>query len=566
MKRLLFFLLTSGMFPANSQSVSVLEDTSEIKRQYTNIIYDFNQEQPDRIFQHGAEKIKKISKIWFGKRIMFHLKINPFLYDVYIGSRQVLDGGLNDSAGIRAFIAALDTLRKVKSAEVENKTIDKTPAPLPSKDIAASLELAEVGVEIKNLILQNSLKKYTSIETLSDAVDNKSNKELIVFEKYIKEADSISSNYEINYSEYISHRKIYFSLADSFFKKASILRELITSFEHITALLMTDRASDIKIRELIDNYTKYVLYEPIDSLPKKITYWASQYQNDLFESFAELGKAYQDLQDISIKITHTKIRPFRSDSISFTKIQNLYNSLHGNAPKDVAEGLVLMLNNLFLKNSFAHPYHSVLVEKDTLIYSLKIKPSSRFLPLISRAGIKLYNIDSFDYKIPVKGGFKLNASIGMAFMFNSLRPTGYYLNPVHSDTPINNLPDTAHVRILETRRTNRFRPAVSAYMHAYFKLGGFITPALTIGVSTNPTDFSDASYFLGLSGIVGHQSRFIFTVGLAGSKVEYLKGKYDTNKTYIKKDFININDNELSEKSFRAGLFFGVSYNISSNR
>ena len=147
-------------------------------------------------------------------------------------------------------------------------------------------------------------------------------------------------------------------------------------------------------------------------------------------------------------------------------------------------------------------------------------------------------------------------------MQDGLRAKEYYYS-----VPLESLEeDDDAVTIKEKESINDFMPAIAAYTHGYLKLGGWFTPAITIGLSTNPTDFSNASYFLGGSLICGQQSRLIFTFGLAGSNVDVLKARYDVGGDYTKGDFINIQESELTEKAFQSGWFFGVSYNISSNR
>ena len=104
---------------------------------------------------------------------------------------------------------------------------------------------------------------------------------------------------------------------------------------------------------------------------------------------------------------------------------------------------------------------------------------------------------------------------------------------------------------------------VSAYTHAYLKLGGYFNPALTFGVST---DLNNTAYMFGFSAIFGHQSRLIGTLGIAGAKVDFLRGNYSTSKVYNVANLKGVDEAGLTEKVFKTGFFFGLSYNISKSR
>jgi len=564
-KKILFItfyllLLCQVVFPQRKKlSINEIDTAVEIYGMYNSIIYDFNVPQPDRIYQHKLGNRKLITKPWFGKRAMLTVKINPYLYDVFVSSRQVVDGGINDSEALRRFTSALDTLAGNKGIEEVKKGVDRSPLPKPSSDIKIALENSGTSSDLADKI--EKAAKPLNITNITVADSNRSIAALKLFSDEIKKAQDCYMSLIRYGAKYDRERKKFHDALDTFLIKASYQQKLLSDCEHLTAIMLMDNVDDKKIVGLVDNYCNKNI-GTVDTIASKMSYWMQSYQEDMKSVFDELETVYTEMLEYSKLLCSESNTYKKSDSVSFEKIKKIRDQLSSTAPMEVAGGVSMMINNLLTGNSFSHPYHPVLVEKDTLAYTIVTRQSSRFASVINKYGIKLCNIDSFEYKIPTKGLFKLNFSVGMAFMYNSLRPTSYYLNPAIANVT----GDSVEVSIKEGRKTNRFRPAIAALAHAYWKLGGDITPALTIGLSTNPTDFSDASYFLGLSGIMGHQNRFVFTIGISGSKVEYLKSRYDLNKKYYKIDFVNINDSDLSEKTFRAGMFFAASYNISSNR
>jgi hypothetical protein len=557
---LTFVLVCVTAYSQQIKSITDIDTVSEIKRRYTSIIYDFNSPQPDRIYQHTWNKRKLISKPWFGKRAMLTIKVNPYLYDVFVSSRQVVDGGMNDAAALRSFTTALDTLETNRGIEEIKHGINKSPLPAQTSDIKTALVNSGTSTEIANKV--EEITKPLNITTIREAEEKLSTAALKPFSSEIKHAQDCYEQYKRYGPEYDQKRKIFHTILDTFLRKAKIQQELLNDCDQFIATMLMDKANDSGITRLLDDYCHHKSMGEVRSMATAINSKMKTYQNEMSEAFDEMENVYSEMSDVSAHLCSENSTYKKSDSISFEKAKKIRDQLGSSAAIEIARGVSMMINNLLSKNSFSHPYHSVLIEKDTLAFTIVTRPSTRYASLINRYGIKLYNIDSFEYKIPVKGVFKLNFSIGMAFLYNSLRPTTYYLTPAIENAS----GDSAEVSIKEGRKTNRFRPTIAALAHAYFKLGGDITPALTIGLSTNPTDFSDASYFLGLSAIMGHQNRFIFTVGLSGSKVEYLNSKYDLNKQYYKIDFVNVDESALSEKTFRSGMFFAVSYNISANR
>lgn len=545
------------------------------------IVYDFNSRGiPDTIWQVKTKKgtntptYKRVSKIWHSRRATLEVRINPYLYDVIINARQVDDDGLVDTSGAKFFLSALNTLAEnralldetgkiiaQKEESIQPKTSDEVIDTLISK-ANKSKTLIPLN-EVKSL--NNNLAYYNDASEISDAFA-KGELNLVVKDRSAQSLiDAELSRMQEDQKKAEDFKKLESAFHESLLVFDADLNKLQSEYdicEHAFAYCLRD---DISAENIIRDIDAYIQVEKNINLDSFILYLPS----DLYSLKMDINKAYSEVQMAYAKLRSGQFRSqyYNDFSISFDSTQKknadtLYAQFNRIKPDVFAKAFILTIKNFQSGASFRHVSPTRLVSKDTLEYKITTSISSRYKYLIDRYNVSPKNIGEVKYPIAVKGNFKVNFSVGAAFMQDGLRAKEYYFS-----VPLESLEDDdAAVTIKEKESVDDFMPAIAAYTHGYLKLGGWFTPAITIGLSTNPTDFSNASYFLGGSLICGQQSRLIFTFGLAGSNVDVLKARYDVGGDYTKSDFINIQESELTEKAFQSGWFFGVSYNISSNR
>jgi hypothetical protein len=159
--------------------------------------------------------------------------------------------------------------------------------------------------------------------------------------------------------------------------------------------------------------------------------------------------------------------------------------------------------------------------------------------------------------IPFKtyGGFRLNFSTGLAFTFIS-RDIFYYKEKAAGDSFF----------IRKGTEMDAFIPSIAGYMHAYWRANHKVTPTITIGLSTNPTNLETTRFFLGGSLIFGDNRRFILSAGITGGNVNRLEKRFKEDMRYADADFAGLEDEDFMEKKFKIGVFLGVSYNLSAKR
>lgn len=544
------------------------------------IVFDFTTDGiRDTIFQYrtkGKDTLveKTVLKLWYSKPSTFQVRINPYLYDVTVKARQVNDEGIVDSMASRLFLGALTTLSENKKIldTVVKKSQEGTDVPKPKSADSVGAKIAET-INLDNIqksIVVKQVAKLTDAANIAESVDKDSLVRRIKIEAGLSsiQSNNLKAGLEevvtekIIFDTYKMKRQVFIKNLEAFLDSARRLEDEYDICEYSALLCLMDK-QDRQV--ILDSIQSYVRTEGRDSLlhlyMNKLPGYLSYYKRQIDSCYRQVRYSYNELSETARPLKYFNLN-YKFDSLLKDNNDTLYLSYNRIKPEVFVKGVTLMIRNLQNPRSFYHTCPPVLLTKDSLIYNVEIKPSERFKYFIDKYGIKTYSVGKFDYPVPVKGNFKVNFSVGAAFMHKELRPKQYFFS-----TPLENLGndgDTVFIRKKES--SDAFIPAITAFTHGYVKFGGWFTPAISVGLSTNPTDFSNASYFLGLSLICGHQSRLIFTFGRAGSSVSVLKGKYEVDKIYTKKDFLNIQESDLTKKGFQRGWFWGVSYNISSNR
>lgn len=162
-------------------------------------------------------------------------------------------------------------------------------------------------------------------------------------------------------------------------------------------------------------------------------------------------------------------------------------------------------------------------------------------------------------KIPTRGGVRWNFSVGTAIEWGDVRGKKYKFDNTDST-----------VTIYEFNNTNIFSPFPLGLVHVYYRFNTWVTPAISFGILPNLTDLEESRYRVGLSALVGNQSKIIVSLGWSGGKTEWIKPGFTNNHMYDKESwqFKEIKSksfvaDDFIEKVFKSGFFFGISYNLS---
>lgn len=191
----------------------------------------------------------------------------------------------------------------------------------------------------------------------------------------------------------------------------------------------------------------------------------------------------------------------------------------------------------------------ILAKGDIVKYDIEIKPKKEKISVAKRE-------ESFSIPVPVVGGLKLDFSTGVFFTTDKrAMPSSYRLEAKSATDKT----------IKENGIQNQFVPSVGAMVHVSRKSASWIKPALSFGLGLKSTNLENSSYFLGVSGIAGQEQRFILSIGITGSRVNYLKPEYSANQDVP----LDTKVEDITEKSFRIGRlvsFVGLTYNLTPKK
>lgn len=189
--------------------------------------------------------------------------------------------------------------------------------------------------------------------------------------------------------------------------------------------------------------------------------------------------------------------------------------------------------------------YATIIQKDELTFDVKVTP---------KADSKCAN-KNYDLPITVRtiGGFKLDFSTGIFLNFgkDDFFDQTYRVEDIQGD------PD--HVKIIRNKNRNHVQPSLGAMLHAYFRLGGQIQPALSGGVSIAASEATRVNYHSGISIIGGTEQRLVATLGLTLAQASILDGRYEKDQIMLR----NEAPEEIPRTSYyRLGYFFAFTYNL----
>jgi hypothetical protein len=238
-----------------------------------------------------------------------------------------------------------------------------------------------------------------------------------------------------------------------------------------------------------------------------------------------VSEAYDDVNDMFEKVTQFKYDDlFNTTAILFEKATNPDTYIYTSSP--------------------------IIAENDYINYNIDIKP---------KTGLKFTEPtrkEKFDIPINIKGGWKVDFSTGIFFGSNDIEDRKYRTIPV--------LNDTINVDITHNNRTSATKVALGAMMHVSPRYVSGFSPALSFGLGLNSTNFTNALYCIGLSGIFGKEDRLILSLGAIASRIDVLKGNFTSGQRIKKADIES--DIDLTEKAFQFGYFIGITYNLTNKK
>ncbi len=148
-------------------------------------------------------------------------------------------------------------------------------------------------------------------------------------------------------------------------------------------------------------------------------------------------------------------------------------------------------------------------------------------------------VSSRNYEVPVVGGWKINASLGMAGSYFFHHQNGFGIVDGKITSAL----------------IDRFTPSAAAYVHIYRRAAAPITFGPTIGAGMSLNRLHAAQFMLGGSLVMGDGEQMVITTGMIGGQVAKLTPGY-----YIGAPVVG--NTVPTEEGFDVGLFIGMSYSL----
>ncbi len=187
-------------------------------------------------------------------------------------------------------------------------------------------------------------------------------------------------------------------------------------------------------------------------------------------------------------------------------------------------------------NTFSKNYRAG-VDGDQITFNIQFTPNeigqSNKAPRMQMAPIE----------VAVAGGFKVNASIGVAFGQLFDRPQSYFVRD----------------SIIRAEDKDSFLPIIASFFHFYGQSKGNISFGgnFGIGLPISGDSGQSASFFLGPSLIIGRGERLVLNGGLMGTRVERLAQGFEVGDRFQSE--VN---NVPTKDVYEMGYYLGLSFNI----
>ncbi len=184
--------------------------------------------------------------------------------------------------------------------------------------------------------------------------------------------------------------------------------------------------------------------------------------------------------------------------------------------------------------------HRTEAEGDEMSFNVQFNPSSKGLSLnpdVATRPLAAINV-------PVFGGFKVNASVGVGFgqFFN--QPLDYFVRD----------------SVIRSEDKDSFYPIIATFIHFYGQSAGNTSFGGTFGIGfpiITSDNVQSASFFFGPGLIIGRNERLVLSAGLVGAKVERLAQGFRVGDEFISR--VNV----VPTKSvYELGYFAGLSFNL----
>lgn len=227
----------------------------------------------------------------------------------------------------------------------------------------------------------------------------------------------------------------------------------------------------------------------------------------------------------------------------------LYELAESNKYMEMFEKIADLKKKLIDGKNFEYTSPEFSISGEEFDISIAVSPTE---------GNKHLSSDSIGHTFNVSKTVKIDFSTGLVGLFGSSNENYYYTK------------SGADTLITKGKNSNRFTPALSAFIHIKKRYSLNYAGALSIGAGIDPTDATNIKYMLGYSQFFGKKSLIAVSAGIAFDKKRYLKDSYSENSKYSSINIIPKPElgkpETLTELKLVPSAFIGITYNLSRTR
>lgn len=266
--------------------------------------------------------------------------------------------------------------------------------------------------------------------------------------------------------------------------------------------------------------------------------------SELATTFKTLKKDYEEILKNANDTEKEAIKGL------FQKLENSYSTLDEAAALSLYSEVNFLYSELKNENNFRVVSPPTQADGDIVNYEVTITPTETNALGPNR------NPMTFDFDVPVKGGLKVDFSVGPILSFGKgAKDEKYFLEDS----------ETEGMSILRNRdNNNAINPGIGALMH-FYKRSGTNTSfggLFGVGAGFQSADDVNLSFYTGVSLVMGKRQKIMLNTGISFLNVERLKeDEFSANTEYTTADF---DINNVTEKVFKPSFFLSLTYNLTN--
>lgn len=266
--------------------------------------------------------------------------------------------------------------------------------------------------------------------------------------------------------------------------------------------------------------------------------------NDLVNIFKELKNNYQEI------LKNTNETEKVAVNALFKKLEGSFSTLDEASALSLYSEVNFLYSELKNENNFRVISPPTQADGDIVNYEVTITPSQTNSLGPNR------NPMTFDFDVPVRGGLKVDFSVGPVLSFgNGAKDEKYFLETT----------DTQDISVLRQRdNNNSINPGIGAFMHFYKRSGTNTSFGGLFGVGAGFQSVEDInlSFYTGVSLVMGKSQKIMLNTGISFLNVERLKEEeFKVSNEYQTSNFDLGN---ITERVFKPSFFLSITYNLTN--